>query len=300
MNWVRNCLASKSGKNIANTFFEPTTGTGMMLYLRRTLVQLKQYSAINTTGLHGLFVYQSFSSNKKRDTMIHQPYTTLSNGIKMPLLGLGVYDMYNTEAEQAVTDALEIGYRLIDTASLYNNEKEIGNAVKQSAVQRNEIFVTTKVGNGDQGYDSTLRAFDESLKKLQMDYVDLYLVHWPIKGKRMDTWKALEKLYAEGCVKAIGVANYLIPFLEELSTYSTTVPVLNQVELTPWLFQSELIDYCVKKNIQLQSYSPITRGQKLNDPRLLLAFREIWKDTCTSCFEMEFRTWYFYDSKVGK
>ena len=201
--------------------------------------------------------------------MINQPYTTLSNGIQMPLLGLGVYDMYNKEAEQAVVDALEIGYRLIDTAAHYQNEKEIGKAVKASGLPRNEIFVTTKVGNGDQGYDSTLKAFDVSLRKLDMDYVDLYLVHWPIKGKRKDTWKALEKLYADKTVRAIGVANYLIPFLDELSMYAATVPVLNQVELTPWLFQPELVGYCKQRNIQLQSYSPITRGKKLGDPRLL-------------------------------
>ena len=198
-----------------------------------------------------------------------QPYSTLSNGIQMPLLGLGVYDMYNAEAEQAVTDALEIGYRLIDTASLYNNETEIGNAVKASALRRSDIFVTTKVGNPDQGYDATLKAFEVSLKKLQMDYVDLYLVHWPIKGKRKDTWKALEQLYADKRVKAIGVANYLVPFLDELYGYASTPPVLNQIEFTPWLYQQQLVNYCKEKNIQLQSYSPITRGKKLNDPRLL-------------------------------
>jgi diketogulonate reductase-like aldo/keto reductase len=201
--------------------------------------------------------------------MFNQPYATLSNGIKMPLLGLGVYDMYNKEAEQAVLDALEIGYRLIDTAALYNNETEIGNAIIHSSLPRNQVFVTTKVGDHDQGYDTTLRAFDISLQKLQMDYVDLYLVHWPIKGKRKDTWKALEKLYADKRVRAIGVANYLVPFLEELNTYASTAPVLNQVEFTPWLFQKDLLDYCATKKIQLQSYSPITRGQKLDDPRLL-------------------------------
>lgn len=201
--------------------------------------------------------------------MISQPFTTLSNGIQMPLLGLGVYEMYNKEAEQAVLDALEIGYRLIDTAAMYNNEPEIGNAVRQSNLPRNEIFVTTKVGNPDQGYDSTLRAFDTSLQKLNMDYVDLYLVHWPIKGKRKDTWLALEKLYAEKKVKAIGVANYLIPFLKELKTYASVAPMLNQVEFTPWLFQKDLLDYCAEKSIQLQSYSPITRGKKFDDPRLL-------------------------------
>jgi diketogulonate reductase-like aldo/keto reductase len=201
--------------------------------------------------------------------MITQPYVALSNGIQMPLLGLGVYDMYHATAEQAVLDALEIGYRLIDTASLYENEKEVGHAVSKSKIPREEIFITTKVGNNDHGYDAALRAFDESLRKLQMDYVDLYLVHWPIKGKRKETWLALEKLYADKRVRAIGVANYLIPFLEELSGYASLVPMLNQVEFTPWLFQQDLLQYCQQKNIQLQSYSPITRGKKFNDPRLL-------------------------------
>ena len=201
--------------------------------------------------------------------MFNQPYATLSNGIEMPLLGLGVYDMHNKEAEQAVLDALEIGYRLIDTAASYNNESEIGNAVMQSNVPRNQVFITTKVGDNDQGYDSTLKAFDTSLQKLQMDYVDLYLVHWPIKGKRKDTWLALEKLYAEKRVRAIGVANYLLPFLEELNSYASITPTLDQVEFTPWLFQKDLLDYCAAKKIKLQSYSPITRGKKLDDPRLL-------------------------------
>ncbi|HRH60051.1 MAG TPA: aldo/keto reductase [Chitinophagaceae bacterium] len=201
--------------------------------------------------------------------MNHQPYTTLNNDIQMPLLGLGVYDMYNKEAEQAVLDALQIGYRLIDTAAMYNNETEIGNAVQKSGLRRSEIFITTKVANYNQGYDATLKAFDVSLQNLQMDYVDLYLVHWPIKGKRKDTWKALEKLYADKRVRAIGVANYLIPFLDELAGYATVTPALNQVEFTPWLFQKDLLEYCAAKNIQLQSYSPITRGKKFDDARLI-------------------------------
>jgi len=201
--------------------------------------------------------------------MTNQPFTRLSNGIKMPLLGLGVYDMYEATAERAVLDALEIGYRLIDTASLYDNETEVGAAINKSSVPRNEIFVTTKVGNADHGYDETLRAFDTSLQKLQMDYVDLYLVHWPIKGKRKETWLALEKLYADKRVKAIGVANYLIPFLDELAGYASMVPMLDQVEFTPWLFQEDLMKYCQQKNIQMQSYSPITRGKKFDDARLL-------------------------------
>ncbi len=187
----------------------------------------------------------------------------------MPLLGLGVYNMYGKTAEQAVGKALEIGYRLIDTATLYENEKEVGNAIRKSLVPRKELFVTTKVTNSDQGYDATLKAFDSSLKKLGLDYVDLYLVHWPIKGKRKQTWMALEKLYADKKVRAIGVANYLIPFLDELNTYATTPPAVNQVEFSPYLYLEDLLLYCKKFSIQLQAYSPLVRGRKLQDPRLL-------------------------------
>ena len=195
--------------------------------------------------------------------------TTLNNGISMPLLGLGVYDMYQSEAEDAVLTALETGYRLIDTASMYNNEREIGNAVLKSGLSRKDLFITTKINNADQGYDSTLKAFDTSCKKLQMDYVDLYLVHWPIKGKRKDTWKALETLYTNKQVRAIGVANYLLPFLKELETYANIVPAVNQVEFSPYLFLEDLLLYCRQHTIQLQSYTPLVRGKKMNDPKLL-------------------------------
>ncbi|HEU4575582.1 MAG TPA: aldo/keto reductase [Chitinophagaceae bacterium] len=203
------------------------------------------------------------------NSLDQQSTTTLNNGVEMPLLGLGVYNMYGKTAEQAVGKALEIGYRLIDTATLYENEKEVGNAIRKSLVPRKELFVTTKVANSDQGYDATLKAFDSSLKKLGLDYVDLYLVHWPIKGKRKQTWMALEKLYADKKVRAIGVANYLIPFLDELNTYATTPPAVNQVEFSPYLYLEDLLLYCKKFSIQLQAYSPLVRGRKLQDPRLL-------------------------------
>jgi methylglyoxal/glyoxal reductase len=201
--------------------------------------------------------------------MINQLYTTLNNGVKMPLLGLGVYDMYRKEAEDAIATALEVGYRLVDTAAMYTNEKEVGNAIRNSGINRNEIFVTTKVNNPDQGYDNALRAFDTSMKKLNIDYIDLYLVHWPIKGKRKDTWKALEYLYNSKQVKAIGVANYLLPFLHELETYATLVPVVNQVEFSPYLYLKDLLNYCKERNIQLQAYTPLTKGQRLKDKRLV-------------------------------
>lgn len=198
-----------------------------------------------------------------------QLFTSLNNGVQMPLLGLGVYDMYKKEAEQAVLWALETGYRLIDTASMYRNETEIGNAVKQSSIAREDLFITTKVNNNDQGYEKTLKAFDVSLQKLNLDYVDLYLVHWPIKFTRKFTWKALERLYHEGRVKAIGVANYLIPFLEELEKETTEIPMVNQVEFSPYLYQEDLLKYCQERKIQLQAYSPLVRGQRMSDPKLL-------------------------------
>ena len=198
----------------------------------------------------------------------NQAYVQLNNGINMPLLGLGVYDMHAEEAVEAVRYALQTGYRLIDTAAMYGNEKQIGEGIRQSGIPRDEIFVTTKVNNTDQGYDQTLRAFDESMKALAIDSIDLYLIHWPIKNKRASTWKAIEKLYADGRVRAIGTGNYLLPFLEEMDAYATLVPAVNQIEFSPYLFLKNELDYCRQHQICLQAYTPLLRGQKFNDPRL--------------------------------
>lgn len=193
---------------------------------------------------------------------------TLSNGVTMPMIGLGVYDMYGQEAERAVLDALEIGYRLIDTAEMYRNEQEIGNAVRAGNIPRAEIFITTKVANPSQGYDSTLKAFDESLRKLQVDYVDLYLVHWPIKQTRKDTWEALERIYQDKRARAIGVANYYEPHLDELYGYADIRPMVNQVEYSPFLQLPSLRDRCRRDGIVMQAYTPLVRGKKFTDPRI--------------------------------
>jgi methylglyoxal/glyoxal reductase len=201
--------------------------------------------------------------------MNQQLYTTLNNGNKMPLLGLGTYNLLGAHAEEAVSIALETGYRLIDTASMYGNEKEVGNAIRNSSIPRSEIFVTTKVNNTQQGFDQTLRAFDKSSALLEIDYIDLYLVHWPIKGKRKDTWLALEKMYHEKRVKAIGVANYLVPFLQELRLYATVTPAVNQMEFSPYLFLTPELEDCRKHQIQLQAYTPLIKGRKNKDPILI-------------------------------
>jgi diketogulonate reductase-like aldo/keto reductase len=188
--------------------------------------------------------------------------TTLNNGVKMPWFGLGVYKTQEgPEVENAVAAALEAGYRLIDTAALYGNETGVGNAIRASGIRREEVFVTTKVWNSDQGYDETLRAFEASLARLGFDYVDLYLVHWPVKGKYKDTWRALERLYKEGLTRAIGVSNFHIHHLEDLMSSCEVKPAVNQVECHPLLTQTELRKFCREQNIAFQAWAPIMKGQ---------------------------------------
>jgi diketogulonate reductase-like aldo/keto reductase len=192
----------------------------------------------------------------------------LNNGIEMPILGLGTWQSNKgKECHDAVSWALEAGYRHIDTAAIYGNEESVGAAIKKSGIPRKEIFVTTKLWNSDHGNPQL--AFEQSLKRLKLDYVDLYLIHFPVTGVRNNTWKEMEKILDAGKTRAIGVSNFTIKHLTELLKIATVVPAVNQVEFSPYLYQKDLMDFCREKNIQLEAYSPLTRREKLKDPKLL-------------------------------
>jgi len=194
--------------------------------------------------------------------------TELNNGVRMPWLGLGVWQVKDgEEAANTVRTAIEAGYRSIDTAQGYNNEEGVGEGIRRSGVPREQLFVTTKLANGSQGYESTLRAFEESRRKLGLDYVDLYLIHWPGKDKFKETWRAFEKLYNDGYIRAIGVSNFKVHHLESLAESSGTVPAVNQVEFHPLLTQDELRGYCSRNRIQLEAWSPLMQGN-LDQPLL--------------------------------
>lgn len=199
-----------------------------------------------------------------------QSTKTLHNGVEMPRLGLGVYKMTNEEESiRAMTTALQVGYRAIDTASLYGNEKEVGESVRSSGVKREDIFVTTKVWNADQGYDQTLRAFETSLENLGFDYLDLYLTHWPVLETFKDTYRAIERLYDEKLIRATGVSNHHQHHLEELFAKANVKPMVNQIELSPRLTQYDLRTFCADNQIAVTSWSPLARGGLLNEPSLV-------------------------------
>ncbi|MBD1259975.1 aldo/keto reductase [Maribacter polysiphoniae] len=186
----------------------------------------------------------------------------LHNGVAMPYFGLGVYlSEDGQEVINAVRWAIEAGYRHIDTAAIYNNEKGVGEGIQQSGINREELFVVSKVWNADQGYESTLKAFNESLRRLQLDYLDLYLIHWPVEGKYKETWRALEHLYREKKIRAIGVSNFLKHHLEDLQQSAVIVPMVNQMEFHPYLVQQDLIDYCNAHKIQYEAWSPMMQGK---------------------------------------
>ncbi|MBU8906813.1 aldo/keto reductase [Desertibacillus haloalkaliphilus] len=198
-----------------------------------------------------------------------QDATTLHNGVEMPWFGLGVFKVEEgEEVIEAVKAALKHGYKSIDTAKVYKNEEGVGQAIKELGVPRDELFITSKVWNRDHGYEKTLEAFDKSLDRLDLDYLDLYLIHWPGKDTFKDTWKALEKLYKDGRVRAIGVCNFEIHHLEELMSEAEIKPMVNQVEYHPHLTQKELLSFCQKEGIQLEAWSPLKHGELLTEPTI--------------------------------
>lgn len=194
----------------------------------------------------------------------------LVNGVEMPRFGLGVYKMTNPdEAYSAMSHALEAGYIAIDTAALYDNEEQVGQAVRDSKKKREELFITSKVWNTDQGYDQTLRAFETSLKKLDMDYLDLYLTHWPVPELYIDTYRAIERLYDEKLIRATGVSNHEPHHLEKLLATANVQPMVNQIELHPHLIQQKNRDFAKQHNIAITSWSPLGRGRVLEDEAIV-------------------------------
>ncbi|MFH9466244.1 aldo/keto reductase [Streptomyces clavifer] len=203
--------------------------------------------------------------------MSQVPSLTLNNGLEMPQLGFGVWQVPDDEASKAVATAIEAGYRSIDTAAVYGNEAGTGKGIAASGVERDELFVTTKVWNADQGYDSTLRAFDASLDLLGLDHVDLYLIHWPlpVKDAYVDTYKALEKIHADGRAKSIGVSNFLPEHLERLMGETSVVPAVNQIELHPQFQQAESRAFHARHGIVTEAWSPLGQGKGLTVPTVV-------------------------------
>lgn len=196
-------------------------------------------------------------------------WVELNNGVRMPGVGFGTWQiLFNGRAKSAVTEALKVGYRLVDTARIYHNEKGVGRAVAESGIPREEIFVTTKLWPGDHGYDKALRAFDASLGRLGVEYVDLYLIHWPGGAERNESWRALQEIYKSGRAKSIGVSNYTVNHLTELLEIAEVVPAVNQIEFHAFLYaqQREMLDLCKERGIVVEAYSPLAQATRMRDP----------------------------------
>lgn len=193
----------------------------------------------------------------------------LNNGVEIPLFGLGTFRAVGDETVTAVKEAIKHGYIHLDTALIYGNEKEVGKGIRESGIAREDLFVTTKLWRDDQGYASTLKAVETSLDNLGLDYLDLYLIHWPVEEKLHDTWKAMEEIAQKGLARAVGVSNFTPRILRELKEGSDFIPAVNQVEFHPFLPQKELLAYCQQEGIQLEAYSPLTRGRMLDHPQLV-------------------------------
>ncbi|MET8781320.1 aldo/keto reductase [Streptomyces sp. NPDC049097] len=204
------------------------------------------------------------------------PPIILNNGVAMPQLGFGVWQVPDDEAQSAVATALEAGYRSIDTAAIYGNEEGVGRAVAASGIPRKDLFVTTKLWNADHGYDPALRALDVSLEKLGLEYVDLYLIHWPLpsRGKYVETYQAMEKINAEGRAKAIGVSNFLPEHLRTLIAHTSLIPAVNQIELHPHMQQHAAREYHAQQGITTEAWSPLGQGRGLLEIPAIIAIAQ--------------------------
>lgn len=216
----------------------------------------------------------------------------LENGVEIPCIGFGTWQTPDGEtAVKAVEAALACGYRHIDAAAIYGNEESVGEAIRESGIKREELFVTSKLWNDEHGYDTTLRAFDKTVKDLGLEYLDLYLIHWPVPAKFHDdwekanaeTWRAFEKLYEDGRIRAIGLSNFLPHHVEALKKTAHIKSAVNQIEYHPGLMQKELVDYCNKEGMLVEAYSPLGTGKMLNDPTLMAIAGKYGKSVAQLC-----------------
>ena len=210
--------------------------------------------------------------------MTDQLYMKMNDGYRIPVVGLGTWKSEPGEATyKAVLDSINAGYRHIDTARAYDNEADVGKAVQDAEINRNELFITTKLWNRHQGYDEAIEACEKSLARLGCDYIDLYLIHWPLKGKRNDSWRALIELQKRGLCRSIGVSNFTIDNLKELEEKFGILPAANQVEFHPYHYQKDLLEYCNSKNIVIEAYSPLVHAKRMDEERLVAISEEIGK-----------------------
>ena len=210
--------------------------------------------------------------------MKEQLYMTMNDGYKIPAVGLGTWKSEPGDSTyNAVLDSIRAGYRHIDTARAYDNESDVGRAVKDTEVPREDLFITTKLWNKDQGYETALEACEKSLARLDCEYIDLYLIHWPLKGKRNDSWRAFIELQEKGICKSIGVSNFTIDNLKELESKYGVLPAVNQVEFHPYHYQKELLVFCNSKNIIIEAYSPLVHAKRMDEPRLVTISDELGK-----------------------
>ena len=210
--------------------------------------------------------------------MTDQLYMKMNDGYKIPVVGLGTWKSEPGEATyKAVLDSINAGYRHIDTARAYDNEADVGRAVQDADINRKELFITTKLWNRHQGYDEAIEACEKSLARLGCDYIDLYLIHWPLKDKRNESWRALIELQKKGLCRSIGVSNFTIDNLKELEDKFEVIPAANQVEFHPYHYQKDLLEYCNSKNIIIEAYSPLVHSKRMDEERLVAISEEIGK-----------------------